>query len=168
LIKKATAFATAKHAGQVRKFTGEPYIVHPLAVAELVASTGAAESVVAAAVLHDVLEDTDTGFGELAETFGVKVAKLIAEVTNHFRSATGRPRAERKANELARLANVSADAQTIKVADIIDNCSTLAERSPSFAAVYFPEKAGQLAVLTKADAALLEKAKKIFAPEPDF
>ena len=65
LIERAQEFAALKHATQKRKFTGEPYIVHPLAVGELVASIGAPETVVAAAILHDTLEDTETSFSEL-------------------------------------------------------------------------------------------------------
>jgi (p)ppGpp synthase/HD superfamily hydrolase len=163
LIKKAAMFADEKHAGQQRMFSGEPYIVHPLAVAELVDSAGASEAVIAAALLHDVVEDCGVSPAELAELFGAEVAGLVVEVTNVFRSASGLPRAERKAKEIARLAKVSPDAQTIKVADIIDNCGSLMERSPKFAKVYFPEKAAMLAVLGKASPILLEMAAKIFA-----
>jgi (p)ppGpp synthase/HD superfamily hydrolase len=164
LIKKAAMFADERHAGQKRMFTGEPYIVHPLAVADLVEASGASEAVIAAAVLHDVIEDCGVSEAELAEMFGSEVAGLVNEVTNQFSSSkSGLPRSERKAMERARLAGISANGQSIKVADIIDNCSSVAERSPEFASSYLPEKAAQLAVLVKASPILLEKAGKIFS-----
>lgn len=160
LIEKAKAFAVAKHASQKRKFTGEPYVSHPLAVSELVASIGAPETVVAAAILHDTLEDTDTTAAELRLAFGPAVAGLVVELTDVFVPGNGGNRAARKAKEAARLATVSADAQTIKVADIIDNTSSIVERDPDFAKVYLKEKAALLAVLTKANPALLAQAKE--------
>jgi (p)ppGpp synthase/HD superfamily hydrolase len=166
LIRKAAMFADEKHAGQKRRFSGEPYIVHPLAVADLVEASGAGEAVIAAAVLHDVIEDCGVSEAELAALFGSEVAGLVAEVSNRFRSSSGRPRAERKAKEKARLAGVSANAQSIKVADIIDNSSNVAERSPEFAKLYLPEAAALLAVLVRAAPSLLEKAGKIFAAKP--
>jgi (p)ppGpp synthase/HD superfamily hydrolase len=157
-------FADEKHAGQKRMFSGEPYIVHPLAVADLVEASGANEAVIAAAMLHDVIEDCGVSPAELAEMFSPEVAGLVVEVTNKFSSSqSSLPKAERKALERARLAKVSPNAMSIKVADIIDNCSTLEERSPEFAKVYMPEKAAQLAVLGNASPILLEMAGKIFA-----
>jgi (p)ppGpp synthase/HD superfamily hydrolase len=170
LIKKAAMFADEKHAGQKRKFSGEPYIVHPLAVADLVEAAGASEAVIAAALLHDVIEDCGSSpeemEKELEAEFGSEITGLVVEVSNRFRSASGRPRAERKANEAARLATVSANAQTIKVADIINNASNVAERSPEFAALYLPEAVALLAVLVRAAPSLLEKAAKIVAAKP--
>jgi hypothetical protein len=69
-------------------------------------------------------------------------------------------RAERKVREKDRLAKISADAQTIKVADLIDNTKSIVERDPGFAKVYLKEKAAVLAVMTKADPRLLAKAKE--------
>lgn len=160
LIEKAMIFAAAKHAGQKRKYTNQPYVVHLFAVANLVRSIGARDEVIAAALLHDTLEDTDATFAELEQEFGSEVAGLVVEVTNVFRSGASGNRAERKAKERRRLAMVSPDAQTIKVADLIDNTGSIVERDPEFAKMYLPEKAALLAVLTKADPAMLAKAKK--------
>lgn len=161
LIERAKKFAAAKHASQKRKFTGEPYIVHPLAVGELVASIGASETMVAAAILHDTLEDTETSYAELKKEFGPMVAGLVAEVTNVYRSGTGGTRAYRKGKEIARLATVSPEAMTIKVADLIDNGSNITERDAKFAKVYLAEKAELLKVLTEADPVMLAKAKEV-------
>src|SRR5262245_20368298 len=161
LYEKALAFATVKHDGQLRKYTGEPYIMHPIAVAKLVKATGAREAVVAAALLHDVLEDTPTTVPELRVWFGDEVTELVIELTNVFNPGTGGNAAARKAKEAARLAATSADAQTIKVADILHNTPSIAKYDPGFARVYLPEKAALLAVLTKAHPTLLAKAKGV-------
>ncbi len=163
LIDRAKAFATAKHASQKRNFTNEPYIVHPLAVGELVASIGEPEPVIVAAILHDTLEDTATTFAELQEEFGEEVAALVVEVTNVYttKSAPEITRAERKAKEQERLAMVSPAAMTIKVADMVDNTSNIAARSPAFAKVYLGEKEALLQVLTKANPAILAKAAEL-------
>jgi (p)ppGpp synthase/HD superfamily hydrolase len=150
-LRSAIAFATAKHAGQTRKYTGEPYVNHCLAVAEIVAATGATETTIAAAVLHDTLEDTATTEAELLTAFGPEVTKLVIELTNIRTPGT---RAERKAKDRARLATVSAEAQTIKVADLIHNTGSIAEHDPEFAKVFIPEANALLAVLTKADPVL--------------
>jgi (p)ppGpp synthase/HD superfamily hydrolase len=161
LIEKAVEFATAKHAGQKRKYTEEPYIEHPLAVAGLVKSTGARDAVIAAAILHDVLEDTDTSVTEMLNKFGEEVTKIVIELTDVFISGAGYGnRAERKKKEAERLAKISPEAQTIKVADLIDNTKSIVERDPGFAKVYLKEKAAVLAVMTKADPVLLAKAKE--------
>ena len=161
LIERAKAFAERKHAGQERKYTGEPYVTHVLAVAELVRSIGAREAMVAAAILHDTLEDTATTVAELEQEFGSEVAALVVELTDVFVPGNGGNRAERKAKEAARLATVSPDAQTIKIADMIDNTHSIVERDPGFAKVYLKEKAAVLAALTKANPAMLAKAKEI-------
>src|SRR5262245_51957103 len=119
-----------KHAGHKRKYTGEPYFNHLEAVAELVRGTGAPDKVIAAAYLHDTLEDTDTTFGELINHFGIAVATLVYEMTNAYPSRTGINRAERKRKECARLAKCSPATHTIKLADIIDNTHSIVERDP--------------------------------------
>jgi (p)ppGpp synthase/HD superfamily hydrolase len=161
LISRATAFAMRKHAGQSRKYSDEPYMVHLLAVAELVSSIGASDKVVAAAILHDTLEDTATTVEELEREFGPEIASLVIEVTDVYVSGAGHGnRAERKAKERERLASVSANAQTIKVADLIDNTGSIVERDPDFAKLYLTEKAALLGVLTKADPKMLAKVKR--------
>lgn len=155
LLDRAEAFAARKHATQKRMFSDEPYIVHLMAVAELVRSIGASETMIAAALLHDTLEDTATTVAELEQEFGPDVTGLVIELTNVFPTGRADTRAVRKAKEALRLAGVSADAQTIKVADLIDNVATVAERNPAFAKVYLKEKAALLAVMTKASPAIL-------------
>ena len=161
LVNRALVFATRAHAaiGQTRKFTDEPYIVHPIEVMMLVRSAGGSEAMQAAALLHDVIEDTPVSAEALGAEFGEEVLGLVLELT-----APDHPgdRAARKAAECERLAGISAEAQTIKLADVISNCRTVAERDADFAAVYLPEKAAVLAVLTRGSPTLAAQAQALF------
>lgn len=161
IVLRATHFARWKHAGQVRRYTGEPYADHVVAVAEAVANTGASPEVVAAALLHDTLEDTETTAAELVEAFGYRIADLVVELTDQFTDLRYGNRAARKGKERDRLAKVSAEAQTIKVADLIDNTGTIAAHDPRFAKVYLEEKRALLEVLTRADVGLLDQARRM-------
>lgn len=89
LILKAVRFAEAKHAGQVRKSSGVDYMIHPLLVAMSVVKykeSKKIEQLVAAALLHDTLEDTDTTEEELVKEFGLFVASLVLELTSDVES----------------------------------------------------------------------------------
>ena len=106
-IIKATAFATTAHAGQVRKYVGEPYVEHPKRVAARVArAQGLSEAAVVAALLHDVVEDTDTSLADIERAFGLEVATLVDALTDKY-SPEDYPalnRKQRKALEAERLA----------------------------------------------------------------
>jgi (p)ppGpp synthase/HD superfamily hydrolase len=165
LYGKALRFAhnahQNRHAGgpQKRKYTGEDYIVHPVEVAALVAEYTNDKHMIAAAVLHDVLEDTEVTFAELQAEFGADVANLVQELTNASVGQQGNRKA-RKRMDLEKLAKVSARAQTIKCADSLSNTVSIAENDPKFAKVYLPEMKALLAVLTKADPYIWAKAKR--------
>jgi len=160
IVERARVFATAAHAavGQTRKYTGEPYVVHPIEVSELVASVNGTEAMVAAALLHDVLEDTEVTVDLLEEQFGSKVADLVLWLTDISRPEDGN-RSTRKALDRQHSAAAPAAAQTIKVADLISNTRTIVEFDPGFAKTYLEEKRLLLEVLTRADPALLDQAK---------
>ncbi len=143
LVQSAFYFAEAAHGEQKRKYTGEPYIVHPLAVASLVTFAGGSDQAVAAALLHDVVEDTDVTNAEIAEEFGAHVAGLVAEVTDVSKPEDGN-RAVRKAIDRDHLKQASPSGMTIKLADIIDNTRSIAEGDPGFAKVYMAECADLL------------------------
>jgi len=84
LTNKAIAFAMKAHEGQTRKVSGLPYIVHPIEVYSIVKKYKEShniDAICAAAVLHDMLEDTDTTFDQLRSEFGYMTASLVAEVT---------------------------------------------------------------------------------------
>lgn len=160
LVERARVFATAAHAavGQKRKYTGEPYIVHPTEVAAIVAEAGGTDEMVAAAFLHDVVEDTGVTLEDLQNEFGSDVANLVSWLTDVSRPEDGNRRA-RKAIDRAHSAEAPAEAQTVKVADLISNSTTILKFDPGFAKVYLEEKRQLLEVLTKADPALLERAR---------
>jgi len=77
LVDRAVEFAVRKHSGDVRKGTKTPYIIHTMEAAAIVAGMTEDQELIAAAVLHDTLEDTDTSYDELAEAFGERVAKFV-------------------------------------------------------------------------------------------
>lgn len=153
---EARAWATLMHANQTRRYTGEPYINHPAAVVELVRSVPHTESMLIAAWLHD----TEATLAQVAEHFGADVATLVAMLTKVTDPAKG-TRAQRVARERVRLAMASAAAQTIKLADIIDNCSTVVERDRAFAKTYITEKRKLLEGLTLGDAVLRQHAQTV-------
>lgn len=150
LIDKALKFSTAAHAAvnQKRKYTGEDYIVHPIAVSNLVKENGGTDEMIAAALLHDTVEDTNVTREQIAEEFGWKVFKLVVELTDVTKPEDGN-RATRKAIEAKRLGMASKEAQTIKLADLIDNTKTIFKHDPKFAKVYIQEKIALLEAMDK-------------------
>ena len=168
LEHKAEAVAADAHGkkGQVRKYTGEPYIEHPRAVVALVRSVPHDEAMLAAAWLHDTVEDTDLTVADIERMFGTDVATLVDSVTDISRPSDGN-RKVRKAIDRDHLAGASPRAKTIKLADLIDNSRSIVERDPDFAKVYLAEKRELLAVLTDGDETLLNQARAIaFAHTP--
>lgn len=165
LVDDARCFATEAHAAirQVRKYTGEPYIAHPAAVVALVRGVPHDEAMLAAAWLHDVVEDvapTVPGFGAeaIVRAFGADVGGLVGWLTDISQPTDGN-RAARKAIDRAHSARAPARAQTIKVADLIDNSRSIVRHDPGFARVYMREKALLLDALGGADPALIAAAK---------
>ncbi len=144
-------FATMAHSGQKRKYSDDDYIIHPIAVAELVAKKGGDTNQVLAALLHDVVEDTpftgtdiynmllDKGFNiEDADD----VSKLVNELTDVYTKENypALNRAKRKSREAERLGSCSARGQFIKACDMIDNSISIVDEDPAFAKVYLREK----------------------------
>ena len=128
-LLKAIDFAAYKHRGQRRKSReAVPYINHPIGVARLLAEVGGVtdEDVLAAAVLHDTLEDTATTPEELEEAFGPVVLGLVAEVTDD----KSLPKAERKRLQAAHASQLSTGAALIKLADKIANVHDLSHAPP--------------------------------------
>ncbi len=77
MVQKAAIFASQAHEGKVRKGTKIPYIIHPLETAAIVSGLTGDEAVICAALLHDVIEDTQVTYEELLEQFGNRVAGLV-------------------------------------------------------------------------------------------
>ena len=151
-ISLAGAYAKNAHVGQKRKYTGEPYIVHPAAVAELLRLNykGCTESMYMAALLHDTVEDTDATIEEIARFFGDDVAELVDGLTDISKPEDGN-RSTRKAIDRDHIAKGSKEVQTIKVFDLIHNTESIREHDPKFWEVYKQEKQDLLNVMTKVD-----------------
>lgn len=162
LYERALIFAIKAHGDQKRKYTGEPYIIHPIRVAAHVRESGASTAAIGAALLHDVLEDTATTHGRLVDEFGEYVARLVYQITDVSKPSDGNRRT-RKELDCQRLALADSEAQTIKACDIIDNAFSVIEHDPDFARVYIPEKRAQIDVLTLADPRLIEEARRLLA-----
>ena len=162
LEEQARRFATEAHAraGQRRKYTDEPYIVHPAAVVELVRSVSHDDALLAAAWLHDTVEDTPTTPGDIEAPFGARVASLVEMLTDSA-PATAKNRAARKLAHFRHTASASPEAQTIKLADIIDNTRAIVRFDPDFARVYLVEKQIQITLLKQGDAQLWQQASTI-------
>ena len=161
MVERARVFATAAHAavGQVRKYTFEPYIVHPAEVAKIVGDAGGTEAMVAAAWLHDTVEDTGVTIETIRAEFGVEVAELVGWLTDVSRPEHGN-RAHRKALDRAHSAAAPAEAQTVKLADLIANTRSIMAHDVAFAKTYLEEKRLLLEVMTKGDPALMAEARK--------
>jgi (p)ppGpp synthase/HD superfamily hydrolase len=160
LVQKAKEFATCAHEGQVRKYTGVPYILHPVEVMEIVQTVKHDDTMLAAALLHDVVEDTDCTLDDIRAEFGETVASLVADLTDVSKLSDGN-RQTRKAKDREHSAGASASAQTVKLADLISNSLDIVKHDPSFAKVYMVEKFLLLGVLTNGDNILFERALKL-------
>lgn len=162
LVAEARMFALGAHGAVAhkRKYTGEPYSRHLAEVADLVARhTDNCPTLVAAAWLHDVIEDTAVSASEIEHLFGEQVARIVAGVTDVSTPADG-DRASRKALDRQHIALQSAECKTIKLADMISNAATIVERAPAFARVYLIEKRQLLEVLREGNADLFALAER--------
>jgi (p)ppGpp synthase/HD superfamily hydrolase len=160
LKEKALVFAKRAHGEQVRKYTGEPYWKHPVVVARIVEGVPHDDAMVAAALLHDVVEDTPVTIEHIEGRFGGDVARLVSELTDVSKSTDGN-RTNRKTIDREHSAAASARGQTIKVADLIDNSASITTHDPHFAVIYMREMRALLLLLTKADPTLLARAWEI-------
>ncbi len=145
---EALKFATMAHKGQTRKYTEEPYIEHPKRVVALLKSVKHTPEMIAAAYLHDVVEDTEVSNEDIKNRFGAQVASLVEELTDEYEKAKypNLNRRARKEREVKRQANMSPAAKTIKLADVIDNTRDIVKNDPGFARKYLRE----MYALTKA------------------
>jgi len=139
LIINAAHFAAAAHGEQRRKYSETPYIWHPARVAGRVALLpNATEEMIAAAYLHDVLEDTPTTVFKLEELFGSKVTKMVIDLTNVSKGST-KPRAERKKMDFEYLSSTPPEIKQIKLLDRIDNLREMQGAPDKFGRLYCQE-----------------------------
>lgn len=167
LVERAAVFARRAHAGQLRKYTGQPYIVHPASVAALVQEVDHTPAMVAAAWLHDVVEDCGVTVDELRRQFGNDVAALVESLTDQAPRLLGN-RTVRKAWECHRLAEIDPRAKTVKLADLIDNTTSIVENDRRFARIYLREKEALLAALAGGDPTLMARAWQVLRASNDL
>lgn len=169
IVEKARIYATAAHAavGQKRKYTFEPYIVHPADVVEIVKTIPHTEAMLAAAWLHDVVEDTHITLSELRDEFAGEIYELVYWLTNVSKPSDGN-RAVRKELDRIHLSTAPAEAQTIKLADLISNTRTILIHDPDFAKVYVPEKISLIETMDKGDISLRKRAMEMLQPEKKY
>lgn len=128
-LLQSISFSAKKHRYQRRKGgDAEPYINHPLEVANLIASVGKIEDyeILMAAVLHDTVEDTETTAEELTELFGENVCKMVLEVTDD----KSLPKKERKLLQIEHAPHLSFGAKHVKLADKISNVTDVLKNPP--------------------------------------
>lgn len=129
LIVKAAHFAAVKHRDQRRKdVQATPYINHPLTLAQILTQEGGITDpvVVAGALLHDTVEDTETTFEELETAFSWEVAEVVREVTDDKKQE----KHERKQAQIDHAASISPRAKLVKLADKIANCRDVVSSPP--------------------------------------
>lgn len=162
IVERARIFATAAHAavGQVRKYTIEPYINHPAEVVGILSAIQPSDEMLAAAWLHDVVEDTRVPLAVIRQEFGHDIAYMVSGLTDISTPAMGN-RAFRKAVDRAHIAQHWSSTKTVKLADLISNTRSITKHDPTFAKVYMAEKRELLKVLTDGDHRLWAEANSI-------
>ena len=132
LIDRAVEYANSKHQYQKRK-DGSPYIIHPLAVAEVVAEMGLDMDAILGALLHDCIEDTDASHEEIEKLFGTTVAELVEGVTKLTRANFSSTEQAQMENLRKMFMAMSKDIRVvlIKIADRLHNMRTMQYQSPA-------------------------------------
>lgn len=171
ILKKITEFAGEAHGRQTRKYSPELYIDHPIRVMKTCRKYEDRIEILAAALLHDVVEDTPVSNLQIEEFLQamlpqettLKIVKLVEELTDVYikEDFLFLDRRERKLLEADRLQKVSSDAQTIKYADIIDNAQDVLTFDPGFAAKYLRELKLILELANNGNKELFKIANKI-------
>ncbi|WP_423738209.1 HD domain-containing protein [Chitinophaga caseinilytica] len=175
ILHEIEKFTDQAHGSQTRKYSPDRYIVHPMRVMRICEGYTQATPVLAAAILHDVLEDTPIHKNELARFLhGIMAPReaertmhLVVELTDVFTKQAYPTwnRRKRKAAEAKRIAANSPEAQTIKYADILDNCMGISGHDADFAPVFLHECRQLLNMMDKGDAALKKRAESVIAEE---
>lgn len=163
LVARARRFAEQAHdaIGHTRKYSGRPYTEHLERVAARVSQVTDDPAAIAAAWLHDVVEDTPVTHAGIEREFGPAIAALVHAMTDVDK--THGNRATRKAVDRTRLAQAPAAVHTVKLADLMDNAEDIAQHDPHFARIFLKEMDALLEVLTRGDPTLLAEARALHA-----
>jgi len=132
-LTKVLSFATEKHKLQIRKFNGEPYIKHPISVSEIVKEFTSNMFVIASALLHDTIEDTDTTLEEIENNFGKEVADMVHVLTN---DPDELKRLGKTAYLIEKINHLSSLTLLVKFADRLDNVSDLSMNNETWSRQY--------------------------------
>ena len=161
LVEKAKQFATTAHKriDHLRKYNNQPYTVHLSSVANIVATVTEDKEMIAAAWLHDVVEDTPATLYDIEKEFGKGVAELVENLTDISKPGDGN-RKLRKIIDKQHIARASPRAKTIKLADLIDNANDISKHDAVFAELYLKEMNALLEVLDEGDTSLYKRAWK--------
>ena len=160
-LQEALEFATKAHEGQVRKYTFEPYINHPIEVMNIVKTVPHTEEMLCAALLHDVVEDCGVKLSDIFFKFkSLDIMFMVDDLSDISKPSDGN-RQQRKAMDRNWIASGGAQSKTIKLADLISNSKSILEHDKDFAKVYIKEKELLLEVLTEGDSTLYAQAKDI-------
>jgi len=124
LIFHAIQFASAAHAGQYRKGSRVPYLIHPLRVANILIEAGCAEHLAVAAVLHDTVEDCFVTYDQVSKLFGARIARLVEGASEPDKAATWE---ERKEHTIHFLESAEEEMLLVGVADKLDNIRSIRE-----------------------------------------
>lgn len=152
-ITTALIMAVKAHDGHRRKYTGEPYVNHPIRVASILqkkAPKYASVRMIAAALLHDVAEDTPVTVRDIEDVFGPDIASLVDGMTDKTTLSDGN-RETRRRMDRERMSKCDGLVQTLKYCDIYDNVSDILVHDRSFARTYLREKLQILEVMTDGD-----------------
>ena len=127
LLDRAIQFAVKAHGGTERRGKGFPYVVHPLEAVAIAATISPDQEILAAAALHDVLEDTWVTAEELEKEFGHRVTQLVMEETDKFFAGISEAQSwtERKKIAMERLKNASRDAKIVAMGDKLSNARAI-------------------------------------------
>ncbi len=162
MIDRAIKFATRMHEGQKRKYSGIPYISHPIGVMEIVSTVDHTEQMLIAAILHDTVEDCDVEIKDITLFFGKEVSQMVEQLTDVSKPEDGN-RALRKKLDAIHLSHAWPCVKTIKLADLIHNSESIIRCDPEFAKVYIKEKEWLLKALDGGDPELMEEAENIIS-----
>ena len=135
LLDRAILFAVQAHAGTQRRGKGFPYVVHPMEAMAIAATMTDDQEVLAAAALHDVVEDTDVTLDDLRSQFGERVASLVD--TESDRREAGQDWRARKEASLKRLREASRDAKIVALGDKLSNMRAIARDFTSKGEVFW-------------------------------
>lgn len=150
IIGEAIDFAYKAHSNQRRKYTGTPYIEHPLAVGRILFHHGASIAQICAGVLHDTVEDCDVTLEDIDNNFGSMIRNLVSDLTDVSKPEDGN-RIVRKQIDREHTAAASPAAKTVKCVDIFHNTNDIVIHDQDFSVVYLREIGKTLPFLQDAD-----------------